>query len=342
MGLHKKRQLSFQNLGDLADRLRQGDRIALSRAITLVESQKEESKRKGQALVSQLLSYTGSSLRLGITGVPGAGKSTFIDDLGSLLINKGYRVSVLAVDPSSQNSGGSILGDKTRMGKLAHSKHAFVRPSPAGRHLGGVAMKTREAILLCEAAGYDAILVETVGVGQSEVHIQTMVDFLLLLVLTGAGDELQGMKRGIMEIVDSLVVAKADGSNRSLAERTRHNFRQFFELLPKRYDFWDPEVYLYSHKEPEMLEQIWQGVQGFVQRAQKKGAFARRREEQRLFWFYESIRVLLEERFYGDPDIQKQLEQMKKMVLEGQVSALNAAETLLDSFRLSDKKGIEA
>ena len=256
-----------------------GDRRALAKAITLVESQRETDRDAAQTLLKSLLPHTGSSIRIGVTGVPGVGKSTFIETFGQHLIEKGHRLAVLAVDPSSPVAGGSILGDKTRMERLSRSEAAFIRPSPAGKALGGVAFKTRESLLLCEAAGYDVILVETVGVGQSEHQVAGMVDFFLLLMLPGGGDELQGIKKGILELADAIVVNKADGASETLARTTQQHYRGAMSLL-KHEGFWEPKVMTCSALHQQGIEAVWETIVEYAEAARSGGIFDEARAAQ--------------------------------------------------------------
>ena len=264
-----------------AEAILTGDRRALAKAITLVESQRPQDVETAQTLLKTLLPHTGNSIRIGITGVPGVGKSTFIEAFGQHVIEKGHRLAVLAVDPSSPVAGGSILGDKTRMEALSREEAAFIRPSPAGRALGGVAFKTRESLLLCEAAGFDIILVETVGVGQSEHQVAGMVDFFLLLMLPGGGDELQGIKKGNLELADAIVVNKADGASESLARTTQQHYRSAMSLL-RHDDFWEPKVMTCSALQRQGIEDIWNMISEYADASRANGAFAEVRAEQNL------------------------------------------------------------
>lgn len=307
-----------------------GSRVVLSQAITLVESLLPTDQALAQQVLDQILPHTGRSVRIGITGVPGVGKSTFIEALGLLLVNDlGKQLAVLAVDPSSQRSGGSILGDKTRMSQLAAHPRAYIRPSPAGRSLGGVTRSTREALLLCEAAGHDVIFIETVGVGQSETAVHGMVDFFLLLMLAGAGDELQGIKKGIMEMADAVTITKADGNNELAARRARAEYQNALHLFPPAESGWNPVVTISSAVSGAGVPEVWAAVQRYVQQTQASGYFPRRRQEQNLHWLHEAIRQGLEEQFYARPEVQAALAELRGQVKAGRKSAFGAAGELL-------------
>lgn len=313
----------------LADRIVQADRFALARAITLVESRRPEDRQIAAEIIQHCLPHTVPSLRIGITGSPGVGKSTFIEAMGLYLIQQGKKVAVLAIDPSSQLTGGSILGDKTRMETLSRHPEAFIRPSPAGDSLGGVARKTRETIILAEAAGFDSILIETVGVGQSEHAVSAMTDFFLLLLQPGAGDELQGIKRGIVEMADLLVVNKADGDRITMAKKTKQAYRNAVHLLPPKENGWTPEVALASGLQGEGMETIWQTITRFQQAMQKSGAFQEKRRSQATHWFYDHLHTGLRDRFFAQSDRQQLLHQYEEAVQQGELSPFAAAEALL-------------
>lgn len=315
---------------EIARKIREGDRVALSQGITLIESKSKEHQHKARTIIEKCVSSSPQSIRLGITGVPGVGKSTFIESLGKHLIEKGHKVAVLAVDPSSGVSGGSILGDKTRMQELVQEENAFIRPSPAGDSLGGVARKTREAIILCEAAGYDVIIIETVGVGQSETAVHSMVDFFLLLKLAGAGDELQGIKRGIMEMADAIVINKADGSNLKKAQKARVEFKRALHLFPPKENNWTPEVLTASALNNEGIEEIWSLVGDYIGRNRESGWYLSKRLRQNKHWLLQTIDEQLRLRFYQDPVIKKALEEQLKLVEENKTSPVTAAHYLLD------------
>ncbi|GAA4444533.1 methylmalonyl Co-A mutase-associated GTPase MeaB [Pontibacter saemangeumensis] len=307
-----------------------GDRVMLSRAITLVESKLPSDQELAQEVIAAVLPSAGNAVRIGITGVPGVGKSMFIEAFGLYLIREQQKkLAVLAVDPSSQRSGGSILGDKTRMDALATNPQAFIRPSPAGKSLGGVTRSTRESIILCEAAGFDTIFVETVGVGQSETAVHAMVDFFLLLMLAGAGDELQGIKRGIMEMADAIAITKADGSNLPKANAARAEYRNALHLYPKAASGWLPQVSTCSALEKTGLDTIWQTIYNYLQLTQSNGFFEQKRRSQNLQWLYEAIRQGLEENFYAHQQVKEQLPAIAAQVKDGQKSAFAAAAQLL-------------
>jgi len=274
---------------ELVEKLLKGNKTALGRAITLIESNQPLHKAKAEKLVEACLPHAQKSVRIGITGVPGVGKSTFIEAFGSYLVAKGKKVAVLAVDPSSTISHGSILGDKTRMEKLVTLEDAFIRPSPSGDSLGGVAQKTRESIILCEAAGFDVILIETVGVGQSETTVHSMTDFFLLLKLAGAGDELQGIKRGIIEMADAIVINKADGDNQKAAREARLEFKRALHLYPPKQSSWQPRVLLCSAIEEKGIPEIWELIEEYLQLTSENNYFETNRHEQNKFWLLQTI-----------------------------------------------------
>ncbi len=306
-----------------------GDRRILSKAITLVESRLPAHREMAQHLVEALLPATGKGVRLGISGVPGVGKSTFIESFGTLLVEKGHRVAVLAVDPSSQRSGGSILADKTRMERLSASPAAFIRPSPSGGTLGGVARMTRETMLLCEAAGFDVVIVETVGVGQNEAAVASMVDFFLLLMITGAGDALQGIKKGILELAHAVAINKADGDNLPLAERTRKELENALHLMLPTSAGWTVPVVTCSARSMAGLENIWGLVSEHRRRLGNSGELQARRREQDLEWMWSLIREGLQERFHQDPRVRARLPDTLDRVRQGRLTPTGAARTLL-------------
>lgn len=310
----------------------QKDRVVLSRAITLAESRLEEDQLLAEALLGRIMPHTGKSLRVGITGVPGVGKSTFIEAFGQHVLRQGHRLAVLTIDPSSQASKGSILGDKTRMSALAADKRVFIRPSPSGSTLGGVAAKTREAMLLCEAAGFDVVFIETVGVGQSETLVKGMVDFFLLLMLAGAGDELQGIKKGIMETADALVITKGDGDNLAKAKRARKEYQNALHLMPLKDKGWKPQVKICSAVEHVGLAEIWEMIMDYAAKMEASAHFDQNRRQQRLSWMHEHIKWSLESRFYRDPAIVEQLKQVSPLVERGEVPALSMARNLVQGF----------
>ncbi len=313
----------------------QGDRMLLSRAITLVESTLPSDQLLSEEVIAGILPHTGKSLRIGITGVPGVGKSTFIESFGIMLVEKDFRVAVLAVDPSSQQTHGSILGDKTRMERLTVDKRAYIRPSPAGSTLGGVSSRTREAMLLCEAAGFNVILIETVGVGQSETAVRGMVDFFLLLMLSGAGDELQGIKKGIIEICDAMVINKSDGDNIDAAKRAQREYANALHLFPSKENGWLPQVKTCSSLDGSGLEEIWKMILKFESKVKSNGFFDANRAEQRINWMHEHIRYLLENKFYQNPDIKKRLLKAIPDVKGGLISPISKARELIDAFTAS-------
>lgn len=311
-----------------AEQILSGDRRALAKAITLVESQRENDRQAAQELLHSVLPHTGGSVRVGITGVPGVGKSTFIEAFGQHVIAQGHRLAVLAVDPSSPVAGGSILGDKTRMELLSRSDNAFIRPSPAGKALGGVAFKTRESLLLCEAAGFDVILVETVGVGQSEHQVAGMVDFFLLLMLPGGGDELQGIKKGILELADAIVVNKADGASEALARTTQQHYRSAMSLLSHG-DIWDPPVMTCSALQGNGIDEIWQAIADYRQVTMNAGSFQRTRAQQNLAWMRQLIDELLRNSLAQHPAVKAALPDIEAAVTNTELTPLSAAQSVL-------------
>ncbi len=309
-----------------------GDRFLLSQAITLVESENPEHQNIAQKIIESCIAKSGASIRIGITGSPGAGKSTFIETIGKQITGSGHRLAVLAIDPTSQLSRGSILGDKTRMPKLSVDPQAFVRPSPAGSSLGGVARKTRETIILCEAAGYDTIIVETVGVGQSETAVHGMVDFFLLLLLPGAGDELQGIKRGIVEMADLIAVNKADGERIEAAKLAKRQYRNALHLFPPKDNGWTPQAVICSALENTGIEDILNIIEDFQKQLKSNGSFEKKRKLQSLQWFHESIEGLLKELFYQNPKMKKRLLKMEEAILSGKKSPYRAARELMEGI----------
>ena len=309
-----------------------GNITILSQAVTLVESSLHEHQEVAQEIIEKCLPHAGKSVRVGITGVPGAGKSTSIDSFGMHLINAGHKLAVLAIDPSSERSKGSILGDKTRMEALSREKNAFIRPSPSAGSLGGVARKTRETIVLCEAAGFDTIFVETVGVGQSETAVHSMVDFFLLIQLAGTGDELQGIKRGIMEMADAIIINKADGDNIKKAELAAAQFRNALHLFPPSDSGWSPKVLTYSGYYGLGIKEIWDMVNEYVAFTKKNGYFNYKRNEQAKYWMYESINDSLRNKFYTNPEVEKMLQPTERQVLNNEISSFVAAKRMIDLF----------
>ena len=318
---------------ELFQELLKGNKSALSQAITLVENNNPRHQEKSAALIEKCLPHANRSIRIGITGVPGVGKSTFIEAFGGYLADNGKKVAVLAVDPTSTVSGGSILGDKTRMETLVNHENAFIRPSPSGDSLGGVAKKTRETIILCEAAGFDTLLIETVGVGQSETTVHSMTDFFLLLKLAGAGDELQGIKRGIMEMADAIVINKADGDNRKPAEKARSEFRRALHLYPEKESGWKPKVLLCSALHKEGIEEVWELIGHFEELVKENGSFRHNRQEQNKFWMLQTINEHLKSRFYQHPEIKKLLPSQLKYLEQNETTPFQAAALLLEKYR---------
>ena len=314
----------------LAADVRAGSRRALAKAITLVESTRADHQRAAQRLLELLLSDTGRAARVGVSGVPGVGKSTFIEAFGLHLIGRGKKVAVLAVDPSSALSGGSILGDKTRMPRLAAAPEAFIRPSPAAGSFGGVTRRTREALLVCEAAGYDVVLVETVGVGQSEFAVASMVDFFLVLMLAGAGDELQGIKKGILELADALAINKADGGNLRPAEQAAAQYRSALHLFRHTSAGWDPLVVTVSALEGRGMDEVWAIVEEHRARLGASGELARKRREQQRAWFWTIIDDGLKGHFLARDDVQRLLPEMETAIASARLTPTEAARRLLD------------
>ncbi|MEF8864849.1 MAG: methylmalonyl Co-A mutase-associated GTPase MeaB [Salinibacter sp.] len=310
-----------------------GDRVTLSQAITLLESTRPDHRDTARAVVEECLPHSGDSIRVAVTGVPGVGKSTFIETLGQRLVAKGRRLAVLTIDPSSERSRGSILGDKTRMGTLASEEGAFIRPSPTAGTLGGVAPRTREAILLCEAAGYDTVFVETVGVGQSEISVRSMVDFFLLLALAGAGDELQGIKRGIVEVADAIAITKADGDNRDPAEAARAEYEKALRLLSDPDSGWEPPVRTCSAQTGAGIDDVWSTVERYRAYTQETGFFEKQRRRQAQHWMERAIEQRLREEFFSNPEVQAAQEDVEAAVRDGRLSSLAAAEQLLSIHR---------
>lgn len=316
------------SIDTIYEKLIEGSRMDLAKAITLIESMKSTDQQTAQQLLKKTLPHTGNSIRLGISGVPGAGKSTFIETFGYKLCEFGFKVAVLAIDPSSSVTGGSVLGDKTRMEQLASHPNAFIRPSPTSGTLGGVHRKTRETMLLCEAAGYDVILIETVGVGQSETAVRNMVDFFMLLVITGAGDDLQGMKKGIMEITDLIIVHKADGDNLRLAKRTVREYKQILHLLQPATPGWSATSLAVSSHKQTGHEEVWESIQHFQEKMHASNFWNERRQEQTKSWFQDMIHDRLIADFFSQPDKNAQVNELEHKLLNGEMTITAAVNQL--------------
>ena len=325
----KKKRQSQPSTDDLIQGIFDGNITSLSRAITLVESKSPKHLDKANAIIKACLPKANNSIRIGITGVPGVGKSTFIESFGQLLISKGRKVAVLAVDPSSSISKGSILGDKTRMESLVREANAFIRPSASGDSLGGVARKTRETIILCEAAGFDTILIETVGVGQSETAVHSMVDFFLLLKLAGAGDELQGIKRGIIEMADAIVINKADGDNLKAAKLAKVEFNRALHLYPEKESKWHPKVRLCSAKLNQGIDDVWEMISEFWKLTDENKSFQSKRQDQNKYWLIQTIEERLRTNFFERKEIQDTLSEQMKLLESNKTTPFAAAEILL-------------
>ncbi len=328
----KKKEFS---LDEYNQGLANGDISMLGKAITLVESSKAEHQEIAQQLLEQFMPKTGKSIRIGITGVPGVGKSTFIESFGKHITSLGKKVAVLAIDPSSEEGRGSILGDKTRMEELSKDPLAFIRPSPTSGSLGGVARKTRESILLCEAWGYEVIIIETVGVGQSETTVHSMVDFFLLLMLSGAGDELQGIKRGIMEMADTIAITKADGNNLNQSEIAASDYKRAIHLFPPKSNDWIPKVLHCSAIENQGITKVWEIITSYINHCTHKGTFQEKRNDQAQFWLNESIQEQLSKSFYENEKVKKELTRLEKQVKLGTISPFVAANKLISLFHNS-------
>lgn len=310
-----------------------GDRVILSRAITIIESNLESDKAIAKEIIQAILPKSGNSIRIGVTGVPGVGKSTFIETFGKHLVAKGNKVAILSIDPSSQRSRGSILGDKTRMEELANLKEAYIRPSASGDTLGGVANKTGETMLLCEAAGYNVILIETVGVGQSETAVHGMTDFFLLLMLAGAGDELQGIKKGIMEMADMVVINKADGDNVALSKIAKRQYQNALHIFPMPNSGWSPIVSTASSIQNIGIDTVWDKILEFKKLVNDNGYFINNRKEQQIQWMYNTINEELKQLFYGSDVVTKQIKQLEKDILDSKVSPVNAAHSIIEEYK---------
>ena len=325
----KRRQMTTE---EYVEGILAGNITILAQAITLIESNNPTHYAQAQDIIERCLPHSGKSVRIGITGVPGAGKSSFIEAVGNMVTSYNHKLAVLAIDPSSERSGGSILGDKTRMESICHNPNIFVRPSPSAGSLGGVARKTRETIVLCEAAGYDVIFIETVGVGQSETAVHSMVDMFMMLQISGAGDELQGIKRGIMEMADMMVITKADGENIHKADLAKAQYQGALHLFPLADSGWRPQVYTCSSHEGTGLEEVWQGVEQYLQHIELNGYFMANRNRQNKYWMYETINETLKSSFYNNPDIESRLADIEQRVLDAKLSSFIAAKELLDIY----------
>ncbi|MBT8306062.1 MAG: methylmalonyl Co-A mutase-associated GTPase MeaB [Maribacter sp.] len=315
------------------DGILSGDRVILSRGITIVESNLESDKILAKEIIHAILPHSGNSIRIGITGVPGVGKSTFIEAFGQHLIKKGHKVGILSIDPSSQRSKGSILGDKTRMEELANLDEAYIRPSATGDTLGGVANKTGETMLLCEAAGYDVILIETVGVGQSETAVHGLTDFFLLLMLSGAGDELQGIKKGIMEMADMVVINKADGDNIKKSEMAKRQYQNALHIFPLSESGWSPVVTTASAIKNIGIDTVWNEIEKYKTLVDENGYFKKNRSNQQIQWMYNNINEELKRMFYGSKAIANQLQDLEKDILASKISPVKAAQLIIESFK---------
>jgi LAO/AO transport system kinase len=330
MSIPRRNRLSAQ---EYAEGVLSSNRVILSRAITLIESSLPADRELARQVMEQIIPYTGRSIRIGITGVPGVGKSTFIESFGKLITAREMKLAVLAVDPTSQRSKGSIMGDKTRMEELSRDPFAFIRPTPSGDSLGGVSRKTRETMLLCEAAGFEVIFIETVGVGQSETAVRDMTDFFLLLMLAGAGDELQGIKKGIMEMADAIAITKADGDNAAKTNTARLEYQNALHLFPLPESGWSPKVVTCSALTGKGLAEIWQLIEEFQEQMQANLWLEHNRKEQSLRWMHETIRQNLLDAFYADSEVKASLHQIEQQVMAGQMPAINAADELLKLYK---------
>jgi LAO/AO transport system kinase len=330
--VYKRPKSKNKSAEEYTEGILSGDKTLLSQAITIIESAKPEYRELGQEILDKCLRETGKSIRIGITGVPGVGKSTFIETLGNLVLKTGHRLAVLTIDPSSSRSKGSILGDKTRMQTLSNAENAYIRPSPTSGTLGGVTQKTRETLLLCEAAGFDTIFIETVGVGQSETAVHSMVDFFLLLMLAGAGDELQGIKRGIIEMADLIAINKADETNIDAANKAKMEFKNALSLFPKPESGWDPPVVTCSALSGAGIEEIWKEIKAYIKLTKENGYFEKQRADQAVWWMYQTIHRRLKEAFYEQPEVKKRLNLFEKDVKEGNITSFKAASKLLELF----------
>jgi LAO/AO transport system kinase len=329
LGKNRKKKFTIE---EYVEGILSGNRTILSQTITLLESSNHKHSEIAQTIIEKCLPHSARSIRIGITGVPGAGKSTFIETFGKLITSKGRSLAVLAIDPSSEHTRGSILGDKTRMERLSADPDAFIRPSPAAGTLGGVARKTRETIILCEAAGFDTIIVETVGVGQSETAVSSMVDFFLLLMLAGAGDELQGIKRGIMEMADAIAITKADGNNRLTAENAKVEFQTALHLFPPSPSGWIPNVSSCSSIENFGIEEIWKSIYEYVRITKQSGYFEERRKQQAVMRMHDTIMENLKGSFYNSDEIKQMREDVESQLIDGTITSYKAAWNMLNKY----------
>lgn len=329
-----RRKLSSKSFGvdDLFSRIRLGDVMALSKAITLVESNISDDALKGQELIKMCLPYSGNSRRIGITGVPGVGKSSFIEAFAGDYLTQDRKLAVLAIDPSSNKTGGSILGDKTRMHTLSGNENVFIRPSASGKTLGGVARKTRETIILCEAAGYENILIETVGVGQSETAVKNICDMFILLMLAGAGDELQGIKRGIMEMADVILITKADGNNKANSNNAAQSYRNALMLFPPNSNAWEPQVLVTSSEQKVGLKRTSETINAFFQHISENGFFDKNRIEQDLFWFDETLQYLMNKGLHANESVVREIQLAQDQLKSGSISSYQAAERVYQVY----------
>ena len=326
-----KRKKSIE-VDEIVKGILEGNISLLSSAITLIESNLPKHRLIANQIIEKCLPYSGNSVRVGITGVPGVGKSTFIEALGIYLIKRKHKLAVLAIDPSSEQSGGSILGDKTRMEQLSAEKNAFIRPSPSSGSLGGVARKTRETILLCEAAGFDTIFIETVGVGQSETKVHSMVDFFLLLMLAGAGDELQGIKRGIMEMADTMIINKADGDNKKKAMLAKKEYENALHMFPASESNWIPNVLLTSAIKNAGIEDVWNSITDYKNLTKQNQYWQHNRQQQAKFWMHETIQESLKSNFYQNEKNKEQIQEFEIKVIKAEINPFEAAKILLDGY----------
>ncbi len=333
----KKDRREYLSVEVIFKGIESGDRAMLSAGITLIESTNPEHRKDADELLRLCLPLSGNSIRIGVTGVPGVGKSTFIESFGKLLVDQGKKIAVLAIDPSSAISGGSILGDKTRMQHLSAMNEVFIRPSPAGDTLGGVARKTHESIVLCEAAGFNYILVETVGVGQSETAVNSMVDFFLLLMLSGAGDELQGIKKGIMEMADGIVITKADGDNEKPSKQAASQYRNALHLFPPNDNEWQPQVLTCSAIENKGMGEVVELIEDFIELVKQNGFFESNRKNQDKAWFRETLKEMILREYFDNPDFSRMRSRIEEQILNGELTSFQGAELLIKQYL--DKHG---